>query len=107
MATRTIREGNVTTQILDLTNGIGGKSAEVSDLANKKRRHRFSPIVSSYLLITSQSSIFRIIMIKHLAKKNEKYILSFSIYQAIYAHEDQWGRCRMGIPRPISLAEAT
>jgi hypothetical protein len=34
MATRTIREGNVTTQILDLTNGIGGKSAEVRDWTN-------------------------------------------------------------------------
>jgi hypothetical protein len=35
MATRTIREGNVTTQILDLTNGIGGKSAEVRRITNE------------------------------------------------------------------------
>jgi hypothetical protein len=36
MATRTIREGKVTTQILDLTNGIGGKSAEVRSTTNEK-----------------------------------------------------------------------
>jgi len=28
MSSRVIKEGNVTTEILDLTNGIGGKSAE-------------------------------------------------------------------------------
>lgn len=29
MSTKVIKEGNVTTTIMDLTNGVGGKSAEV------------------------------------------------------------------------------
>ena len=31
MTTQVIKEGNVTTTILDLTNGVGGRSAEVRD----------------------------------------------------------------------------
>ena len=29
MSTKVIKDGNVTTTIMDLTNGVGGKSAEV------------------------------------------------------------------------------
>ena len=29
MSTKVIKEGNVTTTIMDLTNGVGGRSAEV------------------------------------------------------------------------------
>ena len=31
MSTKVIKDGNVTTTIMDLTNGVGGKSAEVKD----------------------------------------------------------------------------
>ena len=30
MSTKVIKDGNVTTTIMDLTNGVGGKSAEVN-----------------------------------------------------------------------------
>ena len=33
MSTRVIKEGNVTTTIMDLTNGVGDKSAEVREEA--------------------------------------------------------------------------
>ena len=31
MSTRTTQKGNVTTTIMDMTNGVGGKTAEVSN----------------------------------------------------------------------------
>ena len=47
MSTKVIKEGNVTTTIMDLTNGIGDKSAEVRDgilkrfkVTQSKLRHK-------------------------------------------------------------------
>ena len=36
MSTKVIKEGNVTTTIMDMTNGVGGKSAEVSSQNNQQ-----------------------------------------------------------------------
>ena len=35
MTTRVVKEGNVTTTVVDLTNGVGGRSAEVRKLNEK------------------------------------------------------------------------
>ena len=39
MSTKVIKEGNVTTTIMDMTNGVGGKSAEVSS-QNKQQLYK-------------------------------------------------------------------
>ena len=36
MSTKVIKEGNVTTTIMDLTNGVGDKSAEVREAIQKR-----------------------------------------------------------------------
>ena len=48
MSTNVIKEGNVTTTIMDLTNGVGGRSAEVL---------RGEGVVGSFSLF-SLSSVF-------------------------------------------------
>ena len=35
MTTRVVKEGNVTTTVVDMTNGVGGRSAEVRQVKDK------------------------------------------------------------------------
>ena len=35
MTTRVVKEGNVTTTVVDMTNGVGGRSAEVRQVQDK------------------------------------------------------------------------
>ena len=35
MTTRVVKEGNVTTTVVDMTNGVGGRSAEVRKMQKK------------------------------------------------------------------------
>ena len=47
MSTKVIKEGNVTTTIMDLTNGVGGRSAEVG-----QSRFLSSSWIYSYQTVT-------------------------------------------------------
>ena len=40
MTTRVVKEGNVTTTVVDMTNGVGGRSAEVRPVKDKHKIDR-------------------------------------------------------------------
>ena len=44
MSTKVIKEGNVTTTIMDLTNGVGDKSAEVRVASTTETFERFDEL---------------------------------------------------------------
>lgn len=44
MTTRVVKEGNVTTTVVDMTNGVGGRSAEVRKMQMKSSKY----IIHSY-----------------------------------------------------------
>ena len=63
MTTRVVKEGNVTTTVVDMTNGVGGRSAEVRKMQIKSSKytipkyyHYMSPFmcISDNLLDTSR-----------------------------------------------------
>ena len=63
MTTRVVKEGNVTTTVVDMTNGVGGRSAEVRKMQIKSSKytipkyyHYMSPFMctSDNLLDTSR-----------------------------------------------------
>ena len=39
MTTRVVKEGNVTTTVVDMTNGVGGRSAEVRKMRMKSSKY--------------------------------------------------------------------
>ena len=39
MTTRVVKEGNVTTTVVDMTNGVGGRSAEVRKMQMKSSKY--------------------------------------------------------------------
>ena len=39
MTTRVVKEGNVTTTVVDMTNGVGGRSAEVRKMQRKSSKY--------------------------------------------------------------------
>ena len=39
MTTRVVKEGNVTTTVVDMTNGVGGRSAEVREMQTKRSKY--------------------------------------------------------------------
>ena len=40
MTTRVVKEGNVTTTVVDMTNGVGGRSAEVRKMQKKMQKFK-------------------------------------------------------------------
>ena len=51
MTTRVVKEGNVTTTVVDLTNGVGGRSAEVRQVKDKYEINmKFEKYTKNYYL---------------------------------------------------------
>ena len=56
MSTKVIKEGNVTTTIMDLTNGVGGRSAEVIKINLKIKKFLTLEIERSFLNVKRNNS---------------------------------------------------
>ena len=51
MTTRVVKEGNVTTTVVDMTNGVGGRSAEVRQVKDKYEINmKFEKYTKNYYL---------------------------------------------------------
>ena len=51
MTTRVVKEGNVTTTVVDMTNGVGGRSAEVRQVKDKYEINmKFEKYTENYYL---------------------------------------------------------
>ena len=56
MTTRVVKEGNVTTTVVDMTNGVGGRSAEVRKMQTKSSKytiHSYHYQSSKYIIHSS------------------------------------------------------
>ena len=55
MTTRVVKEGNVTTTVVDMTNGVGGRSAEVRKMQIKSSKytiHKYYHYMSPFMCIS-------------------------------------------------------
>ena len=58
MTTRVVKEGNVTTTVVDMTNGVGGRSAEVRQVKDKYEIYmKFEKYTKNYYLRTIYQDI--------------------------------------------------